>query len=191
MEGYVQDAVSTALKNWPALKEAFCQPVRQTGSSSSVVVNTELPAIIVEINGIEGEGNTYLGGGIRQYFELTLHYIADVINYTFSPDKGTQSKRLDLSDEVIRCMELSEDLLTIKQQHDFNMQFDRMETETTYGSKTSTGQTYVVNVHRIVYKCDVEFDPHDEAYNRYVTLKKVIIEEQSTGIKTIIPNENT
>lgn len=189
MEGYVQDAVANALKKWEPLKSAFCAPVRQT-DGTSVVINTDLPAIIVEINGIDGEGNTYLGGGIRQYFELILHYITPVVNYSFTRDGGSQAKALDLSDEVIRCMELSPELDDVKRTHDLNMQYDREETDTTYGSKANSGQTLVVNVHRIVYKCDVEFDPRDKLYNRYVELKKIIIEEKSTGVKTII-DENS
>jgi hypothetical protein len=173
MVGYVQDAVANALSNWDALKAANIMPVRAT-DGASVVVNTPLPAIAVHINGTDGQGNTYFGGGIRQYFELTLHVLLPVTNYTFSKDKGLQAAMLDLSDDVIRCMEQTRLLDELKSKHDFNMQFDRMETDTTYGTQGSL--SVAVDVHKVIYNCDVEFDPKDEAFKRYAELKKVIMD---------------
>ena len=157
MVGYVQEAIAQALRKWEPLKVANVMPVRSVDGVSTIV-NTPLPAVVVHINGIDGEGNTYLGDGIRQYFELELLYLCDVPNYTFSDDGGLQAKRLDLSDEVIRCIELTTELDEVKRKHDLNMQFDRMDTETTYGTKGALSVT--VDVHRIVYKCDVELDLH-------------------------------
>lgn len=185
MVGYVQDAVANALKKWEPLTQAFVSVVRAT-DGASVVINTDLPAIFVHVLGEDSHGNTYLGGGIRQYFELTLHYVAEIYNYTFSPDAGLQAKALDLSDEIIRCIELTSELDEVKHKHDLNLQFDRMETETAYATKIGTGNSVTVDVHKVIYKGDVEFDLNDEGYNRYVELMKVIIEEKTTGVKTII-----
>lgn len=182
MVGYVQESIAYALKRWDALKDANVMPVRSV-DGASVVVNTPLPCIVIHINGTEGEGNTYFGGGIRQYFDLELWYICDVPNYTFSKDDFIQAKKLDLSDDIIRCMELTKDLDELKVRHDFNWQFDRMETESTYGTKGSLAVT--VDVHKIIYKCDVEFDLKDEAYNRYVTLKRVEIDNNGIN-KSVI-----
>lgn len=173
MVGYVQDAVANALSNWETLRAANIMPVRAT-DGASVVVDTPLPAIAVHINGVDGQGNTYIGGGIRQYFELALYVLLPITNYTFSRDKGAQAAMLDYSDEVIRCMELTELLDGLKRDHDLNMQFDRMETDTTYGTQGS--QSVVVDVHKVIYNCDVQFDLKDEAYKRFVELKKVVID---------------
>ena len=67
MVGYVSSAVATALRDWKALKDANIIPIRAT-DGASVAVNTPLPAIAVHINGEEGEGGVFLGGGMRQYF---------------------------------------------------------------------------------------------------------------------------
>ena len=173
MVGYVTDAIVKALRGWDKLNAANVMTVRAV-DGSSVVVNTTLPAIVIHINGTDGRGNTYFGGGIRQFFDLELWMIMDVPNYTFSPDKGMQSAQLDLSDEIIRCMEQSPLLDEVKQKHDLNMQFDRMETDTTYGTKGSL--TVTVDVHKVVYACDVQFDPKEESFKHYVELKKVIID---------------
>ena len=63
---------------------------------------------------------------------------------------------LDISDEVIRCIERTTLLDEVKANHDLNLQFDSMETETVYG--TSGAMTVTVDVHKIVYKGSVEFD---------------------------------
>lgn len=172
MVGYVQDAIATALRKWDKLRLANVIPVRSV-DGESVVVNTPLPAVAIHINGTEGRGNTYFGGGIRLFFDLELLVLLDVPDYTLQKQGGTQSQQLDLSEEVIRCMELSPELDGIKQLHDFNMQFDRLETDTTYGTKGSL--SFTIDVHKVVYTCDVAFDPQDEMFNRYVELKKVII----------------
>lgn len=156
MVGYVTNAVAKALKNWDALKDANIIPIRATGGES-VVVNTPLPAIAVHLNGEDGEGNTFLGGGIRQYFELALHYLLPITNYTFSADNDKQSEMLDLSDEIIRCIECSTELNNVKEKHDLNLQFDRFETDTTYATQGAT--SVMIDVHKIVYKGSVNFDP--------------------------------
>lgn len=155
MVGYVTNAVAKALKNWDTLKASNIIPIRATGGES-VVVNTPLPAIAVHVNGEEGEGNTYLGGGIRLYFELALHYLLPVTNYTFSADNAKQTELLDLSDEIIRCIENTTDLDAVKVEHDLNLQFDRLETDTTYATQGSTST--VVDIHKIVYKGSVRLD---------------------------------
>lgn len=183
MVGYISDALATALSGWPELKQANIMPVRAT-DGANVVVNTTLPAIAVQVNGVDGEGNTYLGGGIRQYFEIVLHVILPVTNYTFSRDKGAQANTLDISDDVIRCMERTTLLDEVKQKHDLNMQFDRMETDTTYGTKGATN--ICVDVHRVIYKADVQFNPFkkDEPVGE-VVLERV--EQDVEDNKTIIP----
>lgn len=155
MVGYVSEAVATAIKKWDAFRALNVIPVRPT-EGDSVVVNTPLPAIVVHVIGDEGEGNTFFGGGIRQYFEISLQCLIPTPNYTFTFDKGAQSDMLDLSDEVIRCIERTKELDEIKVKHDFNIQFDRMETDTTYA--TSGANTVTVDVHKIVYTGSVEFD---------------------------------
>lgn len=157
MVGYVINAVAKALKFWPALKDADLIPVMAT-DGSSVVVNTPLPAIAIHVLGEDGEGNVFLGGGIRQYFELQLYCLFPITNYTFSPDGGAQSRLLDLSDEVIRCIERSNVLDEVKVQHDLNLQFDRMETDSTYATSGATSVT--IDVHRVIYKGSVRFDPY-------------------------------
>lgn len=182
MVGYISDGVANALSNWEALKQANVMPVRAT-EAASVVIDTPLPAIAVHVNGEEGQGNTYFGGGIRQYFELSLYVLLEIVNYTFSPDGGLQAEMLDLSDEVIRCMEQTELLDELKRKHDLNMQFDRMETDTSYGTNGAT--SVVVDVHKIIYKCDVEFDPKRK-FADSAELLRVEIEEKTSGIKSVI-----
>ena len=84
MVGYVTDAVATALKNWSALATANVIPLR-AAAGDSVVIDTPIPAIVVHVFVDENDGNTFIGGGIRHYFRLELHYIAptsvlDVLN---------------------------------------------------------------------------------------------------------------
>lgn len=155
MVGYISDAVAKALKNWDALREADIIPVRST-EGDSIVVDTPLPAVVIHVRGDEGEGNTFFGGGIRQYFELELQALLPITNFTFSADGGKQGKMLDISDEVIRCIERTTLLDEVKANHDLNLQFDSMETETAYG--TSGAMTVTIDVHKIVYKGSVEFD---------------------------------
>lgn len=176
MVGYVSEAVATALKKWETLRKYNVIPVRAT-EGDSVVVNTPLPAIAIHIIGDEGEGNTFFGGGIRQYFEIQLYCMIPAPNYSFTFDKGAQASMLDLSDDVIRCMERSTEFDKIKVKHDFNIQFDSMETDTAYASQGAN--TVTVEVHRIIYKGSVEFDPYNDKETRPttdVTLEKVEIE---------------
>lgn len=155
MIGYVSNAVANALKNWQALRDADIRPVRAT-EGDSVVVDIALPAVVIHVRGDEGEGNTFFGGGIRQYFELEMQALFPVTNFTFSPDKGKQAEILDLSDEVIRCIERTTELDEAKRLHDLNLQFDRMETDTAYG--TNGAMSVTVDVHKIIYKGSVEFN---------------------------------
>lgn len=170
MVGYVSSEVAKALKEWQPLKDANVYPTR-AAEGATVVIDTPLPCIVVHVYGNDGEGNTYIGGGIRQYFELSLLVLTPLTNYTFSPDGGLQANTLDLSDEVIRCMENTELLNYLKQTHDFNAQFDRFESDTTYA--TNGANSVTVDVHRVVYKCDVEFDAKDDKYKQYAILQRV------------------
>lgn len=155
MIGYVSNAVANALRKWTALKGANVLSVYATDGMSTVV-NTPLPAIAIHVIGEDGEGNTFFGGGIRQYFEISLYCLLPITNYTFSVDNNKQADLLDMSDEVIRCMERTTELDKVRMEHDFNIQFDRMETETTYG--TQGANSVVVDVHKVIYKGSVAFD---------------------------------
>ncbi len=177
MVGYVQDAVAAALKDWSTLQDAKVMPVR-ANEGNSVVINTPLPAIVVHVLGTDGDENTFIGGGIRQFFDLELWTLIDVPNYTFSQDSGLQAAKLDLSDDVIRCVEHPDFLEEVKQVHDLSMQFDRMETESTHGAKGALSVT--IDIHKVIYKCSVEFDPSDEAYKRYADL--ILIEIDNNGV---------
>ena len=181
MVGYIQDAVADAIRNWTALKNANVMPVR-ANEGGSVVVNTALPAVIIHVVGTDGDGNTFIGGGIRQFFDLELWVLIDIPNYTFSKDNGLQAAKLDISDDVIRCVEHPDFLSDIKSTHDLNMQFDRMETETTYGTKQSL--TVTIDVHKVIYNCSVNFDLQDEAYNRYADLLRIEID--NNGVNTSV-----
>lgn len=174
MVGYISETIARALKSWDALRDANVSVVRPT-DGTSVVVNTPLPAIIVHVNGTEGEGNTFIGGGIRFYFEIGLYYVVNVTNFTFTADNHKQAELLDLSEEIVRCMERSPEFKEICERHDFSIQFDRFDSETTYA--TSGVNSVTVDVHKIMYNGSVEFDPFgkDKGFNE-VTLKKVNIE---------------
>lgn len=178
MIGYVTDAIANALKTWKPLQEANVIPIRATDGMSAVV-NTPLPAVAVHISGDTGEGNTFIGGGIRQYFEIALYVLLPVVNYTFSPDRGTQANVLDLSDEVIRCMERTSAFSDIQKRHDFNIQYDRTELDETYG--TQGANSVVVDIHKIIYKGSVAFDPYNDKEERPtdVELKQVNIEKEN------------
>lgn len=177
MVGYIQDAVAKALSNWTALKNANLLPVR-ANEGDSVVINTTLPAVVIHVVGKEGDGNTFIGGSIRQFFDLELWTIIDVPNYSFSNDRGLQASKLDVSDDVIRCAEHPDFLINEKRAHDLSMQFDRMETETSYASKGALIIT--VDIHKVIYSCSVEFNPQDELYNAYADLLR--IEVDNNGI---------
>lgn len=181
MVGYIQDAVAAALKEWPALKAANIVPVRPN-EGDSIVVNTSLPAIIVHVVGEDGDGNTFIGGGIRQHFMLELWTLIDIPNYSFSNDGGVQAKKLDVSDDVIRCVEHPDFVKDVKQVHDLHMHYDHMATETTHGSKGSLAVT--IDAHKVIYKCSVQFDPQDEAYNAYADL--IRIEVDNNGVNESI-----
>jgi len=175
MIGYVSDGVAKALRSWDALREANIIPVRATDGNSAIV-NTPLPAVAIHVIGEEGaDGSVFLGGGIRQYFELSLYVLLPLANFTFTPDGGAQTEMLDISDEVLRCIETTEALDDLKQRHDLNMQYDRMETDTTYGTQGATSVT--VDVHKIIYKASVHFDPKrpPAPIADYVTVKDIEI----------------
>ena len=182
MVGYIQEAVATALRAWSALKTANVVPVRPN-EGPTVIVNTTLPAVIINVVGKEGEGNEFVGGGIRQYFDLELWVIIGVPNYSFSKDGGLQAQNLDISDDVIRCVEHPEFLIDIKRNNDLNMRFDRMETETTFATKNALSLT--VDIHKVIYDCSVEFDPQDSAYNGTAVLDKVQIDADEDETVTI------
>lgn len=181
MVGYIQAAVAEAIKNWATLKDAKVMPVRAV-DGDSVVVNTPLPAIAIHVRGNEGEGGIFIGGDIRQYFTLELWTLIDVPNYTFSSDNNLQANKLDISDDVIRCVEHPDFLQTVKEDHDLNMVFEKMETETTYG--TSNAITVTIDVHKVVYECSVKFDLKAEDYNQFAILER--IEVDNNGINEIV-----
>lgn len=180
MVGYVTSAIAKALRAWTPLTDIGIIPVFASGADAAVE-NVPIPAIAVHVSGEESHGNTYIGGGIRQYFELCLHVIIPVVNYTFSPDNNKQAGLLDISDEAIWCMEKSDVLDVVKREHDLNMQYSLTETYQTYATKGA--QSVLADVHKIVYKCDVELDPRGHDYNEYVKLIKVIADN---GINKII-----
>jgi len=155
MIGYLQDGIAKALKAYEPLKLANIEPIRAI-EGDSAVINTPLPAIVIHIIGVDGEGNTFIGGGIRQYYSVQLWVLNVVTNFTFTKDNGLQAKMLDISDEVIRCIENTTLLDTIKQTVDLQMQFDRIESDVTYGSKGA--QAVTVDVQKIIYECSVEFN---------------------------------
>lgn len=181
MVGYISFAVANALRNWQPLKKVNMLPVFAT-DGVNVVVDTPIPAVAIHVSGDDGYGNTYFGGGIRFYFELQLHVILPINNYTFSKDGGAQSDLLDSSEEVVRCVERSELLGTIKQKHDFNIQFDRMDTYQTYA--TQGANSVAVDIHKVVYKGSVEFVPNPDEDPDYVELKRVEID--NNGVNTSI-----
>ncbi len=157
MVGYISEGVAKAIRSWDRLRSLSIVPVRATDGTSAVV-NTPLPAVAIHVLGEDGEGNTFLGGEIRQYFELSLYCMIPITDYSFSTEKGTQTELLDASDEIIRCMERTRELDALKIEHDFNMQFDRMDSDTTYATQGVNSIT--VDVHKIVYKCSVRFNPY-------------------------------
>lgn len=162
MVGYLSEAIAEAIRTWPALKDMNVVPIRATGGTT-VLENTPLPAVAVHVSGHDGRGNTFFGGGIRLYFDVELYYMLPITNYTFSRDGGHQAQMLDLSEEVIRCMEQSSVFNNIRHEHDLVLQFDRMDTETTYGTQGST--SVVVDLHKIVYNGSVAFDPKDTRFS--------------------------
>jgi len=184
MVGYIQEAVASAIKAWTTLQAANVMPVR-ANDGSSIVINTPLPAVIIHVLGTDGDGNTFIGGGIRQFFDLELWTLIDVPNYTFTADGGLQAAKLDVSDDVIRCVEHPDFLANEKAVHDLSMQFDSMETETTYGTKGALNVT--IDIHKVIYNCSVDFDVEDEAYKIYANLD--LIEIDNNGVnETQIPS---
>lgn len=181
MVGYVSEAVAKALREWKPLKDAKIFPVRAPGNG--MLIDTPIPTIAIEINSIDGEGNVYLSGGIRQYFELVLHVVMPINNYSFTPDNNAQADMLDVSDEVIVCMENTHVMDDVKVKHDLDMQFDREDTETTYGTQGAV--SVAVEVHRIIYNCSVEFNSKRDEYNKYGVLERVEIDNNGVN-KSII-----
>lgn len=181
MVGYVSFGIANAIRKWDKLQDANVIPVFAVDGETAVV-NTSLPAIAIHVYGTDGNGNVFIGNGIRFYFELNLHYVSPIINYTFSKDNDTQMKMLDLSEEVIRCVEQSTELNDLKVKHDMVLQFDRMETYQTY--TTGNSNSILVDVHRIIYTGSVEFVPYPDGVTDEVLLKKIIL--NNTVNETII-----
>lgn len=188
MVGFIEQSVVKALRAWEPLNRANVMTVR-ANDGMTTVVNTPLPAIAVHVLGAHGDRSVSIGGAIRQHFELELHYICVPENYSFSPDGGIQRDLLDLSDEILRCMELTREMDDVKREHDLNMMFDRIETEQTFGTRGSLSIT--ADVHKIVYNCDIEFDLGAASYNKYVELMRVDMDatdfQESYHEKTSIP----
>lgn len=182
MVGYISEIIAKALREWPKLKRLGVLPVRAT-EGDSVVVNTPLPAIAVHVFGEDSHGNTYIGGGIRLYFELSLYVMIPLTDISFSSENGKQTELLDLSEEVIRCIERSDVLYETKVKHDLNLQFDRMETNSTYAFRNDT--SIAIDVHRVTFKGDVEFIPDLLDDGGGVPLKRVEIDNNGIN-KTII-----
>lgn len=181
MVGYISDAVATAIKSWQKLQTVGIVPVRAT-ESTTMIVDTALPAIVVQVMGDNGEGNVFIGGSIRQYFDLILYVLTPVNNYSFTMDGGFQAKMLDLSDEVIRCMERTTAFDELRTEHDFNIQFDRMDTETTYGTRGSN--TVTVEVHKVVYKGSVNFEVGSDEVTEVVLEKENFYYNENDKQKT-------
>lgn len=177
MVGYIGEAVAEALRTWPALKNANVLPIRATDGTTVVVNTPSLPAVAIHVLGDDGEGNTFIGGGIRLYFMLCVYAMVPLTNYTFSPDGGKQSALLDLPEEIIRCLESPDSLVTLKQTFDCNLQFDRLDTDTTYATKDAMSIT--VSVQKIVYKGSVKFDPLVDG-PALAVLKAVNVEPKNT-----------
>lgn len=182
MVGYVSFAVANALRKWQPLTKKGMIPVFAT-DGTGVVVDTPIPAIALYVQGEDGNRNTYLGGGIRFYFELQLHCIIPLTNYTFSEDNNLQAEMLDMSEEVVRCMELSEELQNVKVEHDLSLQFDRLDTYQTYATRNAI--SVAVDVHKVVYKGSVEFKPILDDSKWWVELKRVEIDNNRVN-KSII-----
>ena len=161
MVGYIGEAVAEALRTWPALMDANVLPIRATDGTTVVVNTPSLPAVAIHVLGDDGEGNTFIGGGIRLYFMLCVYAMVPLTNYTFSPDGGKQSALLDLPEEIIRCLESQ----------------DRLDTDTTYATKDAMSIT--VSVQKIVYKGSVKFDPLVDG-PALAVLKAVNVEPKNT-----------
>ena len=168
MVGYLGAAVAAALRQWPALKQANIFPTR-AAEGTTVVVDTPLPAIVIHVIGTddpEDEGGIAFGGGIRFYFNLFMYVLLPVTNVSYSPDGGKQADLLDMSEEVVRCIEQTDVLNEVKQQHD-----------TTYGTRGA--ESVLVDVHKVSYKGSVSFDPRDK--NKLeATLEKIIIKHENS-----------
>ena len=90
---------------------------------------------------------------------------------------------LDMSEEVVRCMELSEELQGVKVEHDLSLQFDRLDTYQTYATRNAI--SVAVDVHKVVYKGSVEFKPVLDDSKWWVELKRVEIDNNGVN-KSII-----
>lgn len=179
MVGYLGDAIAAALKQWPALKQANIFPFRATGGTT-VLQDVPIPAIAIHVIGTddaEAEGGTAFGGGIRFYFDLLMYCLLPITNDSYSPDGGRQAELLDISEEVVRCIEQTTVLDTVKQQHDLNLQFNSLATDTTYG--TNGAVSVVIDVHKVSYKGSVSFDPKDKT-KLEATLEKIIIKHENS-----------
>lgn len=171
MVGYISEAVANALREWPELKAANIFPVRATDDGFAIVDTPTLPAIAVYIRGKEGKDAPALGGLIRLYFDLELHYICGIPNKFFTQDGGAQAKELDRSEEVIRCMERTQLLLPVAQEHGFQYQFNSLVTEP--NTVTKAGVAYTVEVHKVTYDCHVLLKYYDTDKD-YVKLEDII-----------------
>ena len=184
MVGYISNAVANAIKNWPALRAANIVPILAT-DGDSVAINTSLPAVAVHVLTGDGAGDhgVALGGGIRVSFELALYVMLPILNYSFSPDRGKQAALLDMSDEVLRCMEQTNQFVELERVYDFSIQFDRMEIDKTYG--TQGANTVAVDVHKVIYQGSVQFDPRDDRYPD-AELERVDLYDGDKNIKSVV-----
>lgn len=192
MEGYITTAVAKALKAWEPLKGANVFVVNAI-EGDSVVVNTTPPAVAVHVRENNDLPSSQIGGQIRQRFDLALFCILPLTNYTFSPDSGLQAKMLDITDEVLRCMEMFR-LHPGDTQigHDWNLIYGRTEHDTAYGTGTS-GLSIVCRIHKLIYECSVEFDLYNTGgvqpgeNVQQIDLDTHYINEEDYAIKQAIP----
>lgn len=185
MIGIISYNVGQALREWPGLKsDGINVSITRATDNTISIENIDLPLVVVHIRGEEGAGNTYIGGGIRLYFELALYYISVTHDYSMSNKlTGVDVEVLDRSLEVMRCMERTTLLDDIKNRFDFNFQFDRKEDEQTHAL---TGPTTIpADIQKIVYKCDVEFNPYNEEDVEWVRLKRIELDNNGIAITII------
>lgn len=165
MVGTVTYAIVEALRT-AGFVDAENVSVVAANDDGQGVVNTALPALAVNIQRTEEDGQQYIGGMIQNDYLLQVSCIINFDNAAFSPDDDTQKENLNLGYRVMRYLAACDrgyyrDSLgnavnitlfdELKQNYDFHLQYRGLETYQTRAFSRDVGEQEVM-VERVMFR---------------------------------------